>query len=113
MTDMSLYSTIPFGDESAMKDFLLSNSQSHSQVADALEKMGSPVSISPIADTGDNMETWLDLHNQIHQNEFLQLGLVGLPDLSDVDLKNEQEFHDWNELHVLAHQTVNQYLGLV
>ena len=111
--DISIFTDSPFGDDAAFKDFLLANSLNHSQNATALEQRGKSISVSPIADMGDNERDWLSVHAGIHAQEFARLGLTGLPDLEGVDLQDERQYYDWMLMHSLVHQAVSQALGNV
>jgi hypothetical protein len=111
--DMTVYTHMPFNDADSMKIFLLANSLAHSQVAGLLEQRGKSITVYPIDDIGNDPIVWLSNHATMHLMEFNQIGLTGLPDLEDVDFKDEQQFYDWMELHGLVHQTVNQALAIV
>lgn len=111
MTDMTLYSNTEFGNKDAMNDFLFANSLSHHEIANAIQLQGKTINSVPIGDMG-NPEDWLLSHYQVHQQEFEQLGLSGLPDLSVLDFKDQFQFYDWMQLHSSVHFLVNQTLGL-
>lgn len=101
----------PFDDKEAFNDFLFVNSLAHTAVAKNLEQSGSSIDSYPIS-TMDDETDWLQVHAQVHQQEFSALGLVGLPDLAEIDLHDEQQYLDWMAIHAAAHDTVNAVLGL-
>lgn len=109
--DMMTFVDTPFGDQDAFKDFLFNNSRAHHDVATKLEQMGHSIDAYPLTDMSDEND-WKEIHNQTHQQEFSLLGLIGLPDLSEVDLKDEQQYDDWMQAHADAHFAVNTALGL-
>ena len=108
---MTLFSDIKFGDDAAMKDFLLANADSHSQVAAFLVQKGKQVDSKPITDMG-NIQDWLAIHSDIHNQELSHLGVIDMPNLVDVDFSNEQEYSEWHIQHALLHLYVQQALGL-
>jgi len=112
MTDLSIFVDNQVEDRAAMNDFLLANSLSHSQIAGAMQQRGMAVSSFPLTDMS-NIKNWLSDHAKVHANEFFQTGLVGLPNLEDVDLEDQQQYHDWQELHSATHAAVNVALGLI
>ena len=111
--DLAIFADSPFDDRNAMNDFFLANYQSHSQIAKALEQQGSPISSQPIGDMA-NEKDWLEIHQEMHAEELAILGLgeIGV-DLSNVDLKDESQYHDWMLQHAFIHTIVNGALGLV
>jgi hypothetical protein len=111
MMDMTIYQDTPFKDADAFKDFLFANGQQHGIVATTLEGLGKAIDAYPLTDIVD-MTDWMAIHNNQHQQEFNLLGLEGLPDLSEFDLLNEQEYHDFMYVHAAAHVAVNNALGL-
>jgi hypothetical protein len=112
MTDLSIFTNNPIEDKGSMQDFLLANSLAHNQIATAMQQRGLAVISYPLTNI-DSAINWLSDHTQIHENEFAQLGLVGLPNLEDVDFDEQQQYHDWQELHAAVHQAVSTALGLV
>ena len=109
--DLSIYNTIKPDDNTAMSMFLMDNSISHSLHAVAMEQQGIGISVYPIDKMGKK-ELWLHNHNNMHQQEFTNLGLTGLPDLGEVDMGNSKDFFEWMQAHSLAHQTVDSALGI-
>ena len=112
MSDMTLWNNLNPNDHAGMQDFLLYNSLSHTQVAMALELRNKGIPSFHIGDIG-NIQDWLSTHAQTHQNEFSVIGLVGLPDLEDVDFKVAEQLADWMVLHSAVHVAVNTALGIV
>ena len=113
MIDMSVFADSPFGDPTAMKDFLFENSQQHGQVAKTLEQRGKGLSYTPIGDMANEAD-WLEVHQSIHEQELAILGLgdIGV-DLSQVNLHDENQYRDWQMQHAFIHNYVNSTLGLI
>lgn len=109
--DMTIFTSTPFGDNDAMKDFLFANSQAHRDIAQALEKRGLSIDSKPLAEMG-NEKDWLHTHADIHQQELIRLGVTEPVDLGEVDLQDEQAYYDWMRSHALLHLYINQALGL-
>ena len=106
-------SDAPFGNEEAFMDFLGQNEISHQGIADALARnLGSTVAPLPTVDGPSVSEDWLNDHWQRHISECLPLGII-VPDLSSVDLKNENEYLDWMSLHGALHVLQNAALGII
>ncbi len=110
--NLSIYEIMPFGDEDALKDFVLANALSHSLIDKVLGVKGKFVMGFPLQDISDP-QTWLQNHYLMHVSEFEQIGLNGLPDISVVDFENEGQFRDWMKLHSDVHAAENTALGIV
>jgi len=111
--DMTILGDVPFGDKDAFTVFLGEHDISHQVLNTAIEsKYGQPPQTFLL---GDNLEVdtdWLIMHYQMHLNLQSILGLTGLPDLSDVNMKHEEEFNDWVQIHNYEHARLNAVLGL-
>ncbi len=110
--DISFLADTKFGDAEAFKDFLFNNSQAHHAVATKLEQLGHSVDSYPLTEIGD-IKDWLAIHDDVHQQEFNLLGLTGLPSLAEFDLTDERQYSDFMYQHAVAHQAVNNILGLI
>lgn len=109
--DLSPFLNSVAGDQNSFNDFLMANSASHQSIKDALNELDLSIT-SFIIDRIDDENEWLLVHNDVHQQEYDLLGLTGLPDLVSVDLNDNEQYQDWMNRHVLAHQQVNLTLGL-
>ena len=102
----------PFGNEEAFLDFLGQNEIAHQAYGTALARIGHLVSTVP--PIGNPMETpdWLNDHWQRHRDECSPLGLE-VPDLSVVELRQEDQYLDWMLLHADLHRQQNNSLGIL
>jgi hypothetical protein len=111
--DISPFVGTPYNDANALSDFMMANSAAHRAVADEIvTSYGYSVSSVP-AEHGGDLGEWLSTHYNVHRQEFNVLGLTNLPDLSTLDPKSEQQYHDWMQMHSNVHAQVNQALGLL
>ena len=85
--------------------------RAHGDVAAKLEGLGKSIDSYPLTEMS-NENDWMQIHNEIHQQEFEALGLTGLADMSEFDLSDRQQYDDFMWLHAAAHQAVNDVLGL-
>jgi hypothetical protein len=111
MTDMQIFADAKFGDPDAMKDFLFANSLAHHDVAAILMQRGQSIDSKPLTDMG-NVQDWLQVHADIHQQELAYLGISDAPNIGEVDLTVESEYINWMQEHALLHLYVQQALGL-
>ena len=109
--DMSLFIDLPFGDENALRDFIMRNSLAHKEVAVKFFAQGKSVPAYPI-DNIDDLQDWLSSHNLIHQKELENLGSTQDYHLDQTDWNDEGQFREWLFMHALLHQSVNQALGI-
>jgi hypothetical protein len=111
--NLILFADMQFGDEDALRDFLMRNSLAHQAVAAKFMSQGMSVPAYPIDDISD-FQDWLSTHAAIHQQEFANLGVsTKLSLLDEVDWKDEEQFRNWHFMHALLHQQVDQVLGIV
>ena len=59
----------------------------------------------------ENMTQWLDLHQQMHNEQNKALGIAGY-NLSDVDWQDEQARSQWIWAHADEHARASQILGV-
>lgn len=111
--DMSIFNLAPHGNAVSMQEFVLENALSHSQISERIAKGGVILPAFPISTLGENQQEWLTNHFMMHQAEFQQIGLTGLPQLDQVDFDDEMQYYDWMEMHALVHNAVNQALGII
>ena len=111
MTDLTIFSDTEYDDKSAWEDFLLANSMAHAVTAKTFEQLGHTPQFYPMT-SFENEKDWLAFHNDVHQSEFAILGFTSMPDLSDVDLTNKEEYADWMNQHSLIHMYINQILNI-
>jgi hypothetical protein len=98
-------------DPAQREDFLNRNDIAHRATFDALADLGTPVDDVPIYAMG-NMQDWLFVHNRRHVQEALLAGVDPPADLQDWDLSDANSQHQWHLAHTLAHESVNEALGL-
>ena len=101
----------PFGDEDAFNDFLGQHEVAHNTIAAYLIRKGKVMGMYPLAQSPIGNTDWLLDHNQMHQQIAQMTGLI-VPDLSEVDFQNEQEYSDWMLDHAQIHEQINQTLGI-
>ncbi len=111
--NLTPFSDNPFDDDDAFKDFGLAHGLAHDKIAAVMYDAGFFYEAYPLYDARANDRDWLLTHQQEHQSIFAQLGLNGLPDLATVDLRNEDEWEDWNDQHAQIHERINAFLGIV
>ena len=109
--NIAISADTPFGNSEAFLDFLGQNELAHQSIGAALARRGYLVSSPP--PIGNPLETtdWLADHWQRHRDECAPLG-IGVPDLSVVDLRQEDQYKDWMLLHGQLHTQQNSVLGI-
>ena len=117
--DLSTFYDVPFNDVDAFSGFLMANDLAHQAVSVKLETNGFVVLGYPLSYASGNMKEWLQLHNDVHQQELnLIYGSAGQNsapyqiDLASVDLSDEQAYNNWMQGHGDIHAYVNSLLGL-
>jgi len=111
--DMASLQVVEFGDPESLKLFLFENGLQHQLFFNTLNAKGSPTPLYPImdADTG-NLDDWLLVHQNMHQNLAEALGLNNPFFLLDSDWNVEIDFYDWIANHYDIHVQIAQQLGL-
>jgi hypothetical protein len=110
---MDALSIVRFGDPESLGEFLFENGLQHTLFANTLARQGLIVPRYPIIDVDlDNLDDWLQIHNQIHEAEARFLGTSNPFNLLDVDLNKESEFYDWLSSHVGVHELNKAAAGL-
>ena len=101
----------PFEDKQVFLSFLGYNEIAHINFAAKLAQKG--VVITNVIPVGSPYEdtNWMFDHWARHQEECSHLG-IAVPDLSVVDLNNEEQYLDWMQLHGQLHQFQNLALGI-
>ncbi len=99
-------------DKDAWSQFNLIHMLAHQNEYQAMLDQGYPMSLHPLDHDLDDEDNWLGLNYTEHVSQYDVLGLSGLPDLSNVNLQDESQFHDWMLLHYQVHLKVDQTLGL-
>ena len=113
--DISPFSLFAYEDKDAWHDFLLVNGVAHENYNSALENLGIQVAGYPIIDVGDTQEAkqdWLATHYLMHLSIAASLGIVDMPDLTDVELHDPEQFTTWLQLHQQQHQVIDATLNL-
>lgn len=113
---MDLLTQATFDRESneAWAQWDLAHLVTHNRIYDSAQNQGFPVNTYPLSfDAPRPTDAWKNVHQQVHQSLYQVLGMTGgLPDLTDVDFKDQTEFEDWHLLHALIHTQLNHKLGL-
>ena len=112
--NIDIASDIEFGDEDGFVDFLASNELNHQQQQEAMLKAGLDADYAPLYSGPKVDQNWLGTHYMVHLDQFEKLGLGAdnLPDISQCDFSDEQQFADWMADHAYIHDVVNSVLGL-
>ena len=113
--DISIFNDFVFSNEEAWEDFLMANAKSHDLYNVTLEGLGLPinsVNLIDMDDSQDGRNDWLQNHNVAHQYLAATLGIDTVPDLYDVQLKDDNQFANWLQLHIQQHQLADLILNL-
>ena len=113
--DVAPFTDFSYSDKEAWADFAAVNALAHVNYNAVIELAGFQVTDYPVADIGDTKEAeydWLQAHYLMHRALTATLGLPNLPDLTDVNLHDENEFNTWLQLHIQQHQLIDLALNL-
>ena len=117
--NLGVLGLVPFDDDNALLTFLGDHVVAHNGIdnamvdAFAIDPLNYPLDVDVEGFKSDANSDWLLMHYRVHSNVSAVLGLTGLPDLADVNLKKESEFNDWMDAHNLEHEKINLVLGLL
>lgn len=112
--DLVIASTFNKDSESEWAQWNVDHVVTHNRLFDSMVKAGHLPMNYPIDMEARPDDNWKQIHYQMHQSLYSQLGLGSVPfDMSDVSFDDEDEFQDWHLLHALVHQTLNRALGLL
>ena len=106
-------SYVRFGDRDGLDEFLFENAQQHKLFYEVLMDKGIITPFYPIfnADLA-NLDDWLFVHNEMHQNLASTLNLDNPFQLLDSDWKVEEDFYDWIGVHQTIHEQIAKQLGV-
>lgn len=129
-------SQISYGDEEGLRDFFFVHRLVHLQVDTAIVQAGGGSVPNSTIDSERGLDgwiaqmrkgadpshevsdaesyaltDWLQLHDNLHQAEYVALQLGQAPNLSTVDFSKANEFYDWMYAHSAVHDTLNQVTG--
>jgi hypothetical protein len=113
--DVSPFSTFSYADKDSWHDFMLVNATAHTNYNTSLELLGKQIADYPIADIGETKEAeydWLQTHYLMHKALTAALGLPDLPDLTDVEMHDDDQFNSWLQQHMQQHQLIDSALNL-
>lgn len=130
--NIDIQSTMRFGDEVGLKDFFFVHRLVHQGVDAVIATRGNGVMPNAAIDStlalaawlafmrqddvNDEeryaLNDWLQLHDQLHQDEYAAFGLGQAPTLGSVDFSNDQQFYDWMFVHGAVHDTLNLAAGI-
>ncbi|MCC6156250.1 MAG: hypothetical protein IT367_20965 [Candidatus Hydrogenedentes bacterium] len=99
-------------DKEAWSQFNLIHMLAHQSEYQAMLDAGYAMKVFPLDADLDDIDNWLGLNYTEHISQYDLLGLSGLPDLSNVDMNDPDQFHNWMLLHYGVHLRVDQTLGL-
>jgi len=105
-------STFDRTDKKGWAEWNLIHMVTHQQVFDAVMDLGQALTYYPL-DYDKESDDWKQNHQDVHTalNNYLQLD-TGIDNLVDVDFDDEAQFRNWMYYHALAHQQINEALGL-
>jgi len=113
--DISIFNDFVYSNEEAWDDFLMANAKSHDLYNVTIENLGLPIhsiNLLDMDDSEDGRRDWLQNHNVAHLYLAATLGITTVPDLSDVQLKDDNQFGSWLQLHIQQHQQADFILNL-
>ena len=111
--NMDTLSTVEFGDNDSLGEFLFENGLQHKLFQETFMDAGISVPIYPLIDAQtDNLDDWLLAHQVEHQAFASLLGLNNPFNMLDVDFNNESDFYDWIASHLYIHEQISASLGL-
>lgn len=112
--NLDIASDIEFGDEDGFLEFLAMNEINHQQQQEAMLKAGFDADYAPLFTSPNVDENWLGTHYLIHLDQFEKLGLgaSNLPDISQCNFKDPDQFAEWMANHAYIHDVVNTVLNL-
>jgi hypothetical protein len=106
-------SYVTFGDIEGLRRFQFENYLQHELFYQALTSRGVPTPFYPIEDIDpSNIDDWLLIHNQMHENLATILNLNNPFQLLDADFNVEDDFYDWLGVHSDIHVQIAQALGV-
>ena len=106
-------SYVKFGDKDGLGTFLFENAQQHKLFYETLMDAGFITPLYPVADMDfSNIDDWLYVHNQMHEQLSGTLNLDNPFQLLDSDWRVEDDFYDWIGVHQDIHIQIAQQLGL-
>lgn len=108
--DLLPASSFDLNDQDAWAAWNLMHITTHQTVFEAASQAGYNLSQYPL---DYESQAWKENHQTVHSTIYNQLAFTdGVPDLMDVNFKDQEEFNDWMLYHALIHQQINQKLGL-
>lgn len=110
---ITLFGNLEWGDERGLQQWLAAHDLKHQALAQASARSGSALPAFLLSVEID--DSWLQTHWQQH-HQLAQL-LTPDTDSSSYDLLNdpmesEENFYDWQDIHDLLHQRLDQALGI-
>jgi hypothetical protein len=125
--NINLQSQTSFGDEMGLRGFFMDHRLAHAQIDNVIAQaslgnmpsaaLGSDSALDAwvtlmrekdAPDTGRRaFSDWLQLHANLHEAEYLALGLGDAPDLGTLDGASEEQYYDWMYAHGAVHDTLD------
>ena len=113
--DITPFSEFSFSNVEAREDFLLANSMIHDNYNTILTSNGVAASSYPIRDIGeqpDEIKDWLRTHDLMH-GYLGEVVDVRQPNLTDVQVHDDEQFYNWLKLHRDAHKSLDGFFNLL
>jgi len=109
-----LWQGIPYDDPDSWSDFLGYHDQWHQVIAKALPgaAVRDPVGGAPRLQILDDLKEQGEAHQAMHDQIADRLGIPRGGDIASANLKNKDEFTNWQFVHALDHQRFRIVLGL-
>ena len=111
--NMDALSTVEFGNQEALKQFLWENGVQHRVFWEYGVDKGIITPEYPLIDADiDNLDDWLLVHQIQHQALAAALNLDNPVQLLDTDWNREDDFYDWIASHLYIHEQIVSALGV-
>lgn len=111
--NMETLSIVKFGDKDSLGEFLFENGMQHRLFQQTFMDAGIPVPVYPLMEADlDNLDDWLQVHQDEHQAFANLLGLNNPFNLLDTDWNREIDFYDWIASHLYIHEQIVAALEL-
>ena len=111
--DFDSLSIVTFGDRDSLGEFLFANAVQHQVFRETLFRQGNTVPALPLDEADfDNLDDWLQAHQEEHQQMAILLGLQNPFNMFDTDWNKEEDFYDWLSTHYTVHTQIAAALGL-
>lgn len=107
------FGDLKWGDERALQQFLAAHDLKHQALAQAVGRRGVTVPVFMLSSEID--DAWVQTHWQQHvtlSQQIVQNADTSTYSLLTNPMSDEDTFYDWNDIHDLIHQQLDQALGI-